>query len=133
MLETIKDILLPVIVTLVTILIPMLIAGMFKLFQKWGLDIEASHRDALQSALQNAAMLAISKAGAKAFASGINARSLVTNDALHYLNNSVPDAIKAFGLSESQMAELMAPHIAAAAVAMSENSTPSQPQQNMSH
>lgn len=133
MLEALKEIILPVVATLITILVPVAIAALFKLMSKWGLDIEASHRDALQSALHNAAMLAISKAGAKAFASGINARNLVTNDALHYLNNSVPDAIKAFGLSESQMAELMTPHIAAAAVAMSENYTPSQPQQNMSH
>jgi hypothetical protein len=46
---------------LLVILILTLVTALFKQLQKHGLDIEATHRAALQAALTNAAMLAIAR------------------------------------------------------------------------
>lgn len=53
--------------------------------QKWGLDIEAKHRDALHTALMTAARLALAKQ-----MTGAAAISLI----LGYVRQSVPDAMR---------------------------------------
>jgi hypothetical protein len=94
------EILAPVIATLVAILVPALGAAIIRWIQKLGIDIEASHREALQSALMNAALIALRKKG--------------TFDAVKYVQQSVPDAVKAFKLDDARIIDLLQPRITAA-------------------
>ena len=63
----------------------------------------------LQSALENAALTAISRAG------GSRTMPAVTSDAtgaaIAYVKSSVPDTVKTLGLSDSKIADLVVPHI----------------------
>ncbi|MCC4298560.1 hypothetical protein [Aurantimonas coralicida] len=63
----------------------------------------------LQSALENAALTAIARAG------GARVVPAVTSDAagaaIAYVKASVPDTVKHLGLSDSQIAALVVPHI----------------------
>lgn len=103
MLNTIVEILTPVLVTMATIAAPALTAVVFRLFQKWGIEIEAKNRDALQSALQNAAIIAMAKAG-------VSGSSTPKAIAIDYVKQSVPDAVKKFGLDEGRILDLLEPH-----------------------
>lgn len=72
---------------------------------RWtGVEIEARHREALQSALTNGALFAIAKyePGAGAAAIGM---------ATDYVRQSVPDAIKRFDLDEASLTRLVIPKI----------------------
>lgn len=63
----------------------------------------------LQSALENAALTAIARAG------GARVMPAVTSDAtgaaIAYVNASVPETVKHLGLSDSKIADLVIPHI----------------------
>lgn len=76
-----------------------------QLKMKTGIDIEARHREALQTALTNAAGLALSKLGDTAKDTKIDVRSPIIRDSILYVNKAVPDAVKNFGLSPDQLAE----------------------------
>lgn len=107
--QTVFEILAPVLTALLAILVPALITALFRWFQKLGLDIEATHRDALQSALTNAALIALAKGGLKPSAGA----------AIDYVRASVPDAVKKFGLDDKRILDLVLPKIAAARLAQS--------------
>jgi len=63
----------------------------------------------LQSALENAALTAIARAG------GSRTMPAVTSDAagaaVSYVKSSVPDTVKKLGLSDSKIADLVVPHM----------------------
>ncbi|MCW7544927.1 hypothetical protein N7I30_14055 [Aurantimonas litoralis] len=63
----------------------------------------------LQSALENAALTAIARAG------GARVMPAVTSDAtgaaIAYVKASVPDTVKTLGLSDNKIADLVVPHI----------------------
>lgn len=101
--NTVFEILAPVIAALLAILVPALMTALVRWFQKLGLDIEAQHRDALQSALTNAALIALAR-GSKNNAAGA---------AIDYVRQSVPDAVKKFGLDDSRILDLIKPRITA--------------------
>lgn len=107
--QTVFDILAPVLAALLAILVPALVTALFRWFQKLGLDIEATHREALQSALANAALLALAKGGLKPSAGA----------AIDYVRASVPDAVKKFGLDDKRILDLVLPKITAARLAQS--------------
>lgn len=65
--------------------------------RRFGIDIEAKHRDALQSALMNGILLALSK--------NLGTNSAVAA-ALDYARRSVPDAIAALNPSQSVLTDL---------------------------
>lgn len=100
--ETLLDILGPTLGILLTILVPAGIAALVKLFQKAGIDIEARHREALQSALQNAALIALSRATGK---------GVVPSAAIEYVKQNVPDAVSKFGLSDDRIGQLIEPKL----------------------
>lgn len=104
--QTILEILAPVLAAFATALIPVLVAALVQWFRKMGIDIEAQHRDALQSALTNAAMLALARGA------GVGAPLA----AIEYVRHSVPDAVKAFALDDHRIAELLLPKITEAKV-----------------
>ena len=63
----------------------------------------------LQSALENAALTAIARAG------GARTLPAVTSDAtgaaIAYVKGSVPDTVKKLGLSDTKIADLVVPHL----------------------
>lgn len=95
--ETVQEILIILVTAIAPILAAMLVAALTKWMQKMGIDIEAKNRDALQSALANAAMVAV-KGGS-------------TRQGVEYVKSSVPDAVKSFGLDDAQIKDLITPHI----------------------
>lgn len=84
---------------------------------RFGIEIEAKHREALQSALNNAVNLAFGalvkrKAGeAKVIVDG----TADVSAAVAYVKKSVPDAVKHFELSDARIKELLEPKIVAKA------------------
>lgn len=113
----------PVLTVLVTIFLPVAIAAVFKWLERNGLDIEANHREALQSALTNAAQVAIQRAtGGKDYMAQPASEAhkyigVVPNvgAGIEYVKKSVPDALNAFKLDTGRIKDLLEPHIAEAA------------------
>lgn len=68
--------------------------GLAMLKQRTGIDIEARHREALQSALLNGVLYALQKAG---WMQGDDTAKLLPL-ARGYVLGSVPDALKSFGI-----------------------------------
>ena len=71
-----------------------LLYGAALLKQKTGIDIEAKHREALQSALMNGILFAMQKSG---WVQGQPTDPLLST-ARVYVEQSVPDALKKFGI-----------------------------------
>lgn len=72
---------------------------------KTGIDIEARHREALQTALTNAAGLVLNKLGSKISDMTFDVRHQAIREAVMYVSEAVPDAVKNFDLSPEQLAE----------------------------
>lgn len=72
-----------------------------------GINIEAKHRDALQSALINGIGAGIAKLRAPADNIGIDVKSEVIADGIRYVKGTVPDAIRFFGLTDERLRELL--------------------------
>jgi hypothetical protein len=77
-----------------------LLYGAALLKQKTGIDIEAQHRDALQSALMNGVLYAMQKAG---WVQGQPTDRLLSM-ARGYVEGSVPDALKKLGIDTATSA-----------------------------
>jgi predicted regulator of Ras-like GTPase activity (Roadblock/LC7/MglB family) len=78
---------------------------------KFNLSIEKDHRDALQTALTNAASLVVQKVGQLPFGQTIEISNPAVAEAVNYVIRAVPDAIKAFGLTPDALAEKIAAKI----------------------
>ena len=91
----------PLIADAVYIIVGFLVTIAVARFQQWtGMQIEGRHREALQSALANAARLAV--AGER----------IEIREAIDYVARSVPDALAHFGAqSEGRIRDLLEPHI----------------------
>ncbi|MCC4296281.1 hypothetical protein [Aurantimonas coralicida] len=63
----------------------------------------------LQSALENAALTAIARAGGARIIPAVS--SDATGAAIAYVKSSVPDTVQQLGLSDSKIADLVVPHI----------------------
>lgn len=112
MLRDLIEALWPIIVVLLTALSTIGSAALVQLMQKMGLDKEALNREALQSALMNAAYLAIARLGVVRPGASI----IVPEEAVDYVLRSTPDAVKKFGLTPTQIADMIIPKIAAASL-----------------
>lgn len=90
-----------------------LLSAISAVFYRWtGIQIDAKHRDALQSALANGAKLLLQPGGS-------------ADDAIDYVLRSVPDALKRFGkLSRPEVHSLLEPHILALPTLPSSFKTP---------
>lgn len=73
--------------------------------QKTGIDIEARHREALQTALTNAAGLVISRVQGSIADVDFDVRHALVKDAILYVNQAAPDAVERFGLTPQDIAE----------------------------
>lgn len=76
--------------------------------KKLNLDIEARHREALQTALTNGAGLVVARVGASIVDSRIDVKHPAIAAAVGYVLDAAPDAIKRFGLSAEQLSEKIA-------------------------
>ncbi len=65
--------------------------------EKWGIEVEARHREALHSALMTGIRAGVAR--------GLTGHSAI-NAAITYAGKSVPDAIEAFGLTEEVLSDL---------------------------
>lgn len=77
-----------------------LLYGAAVLKQKTGIDIEAKHREALQSALMNGILFALQRAG---WVQGQPVDGLLAQ-ARSYVESSVPEALKQFGIDAATSA-----------------------------
>lgn len=89
------------------IIVPLVVQGMRKL----GLDIEAQHRDALQTSLTNAAGLLVERARKSVAGVTVDVRNASMAEAIRYVQESAPDAVKKFGLSSDAIAKKIAAKI----------------------
>jgi len=99
-----QEMLAPLASVAITIATPVAVGALVQFMKKLGVDIEAKNREALQSALENAATVAIARAGGP----GAGAVISIATD---YVRASVPDAIKKFGLDDKKLDKLLQPHI----------------------
>lgn len=81
--------------------------------RRTGITIEASHREALQVALTNAAGLILGKVGDVASTVTFDAKNAAIKEAIVYVNKSAPDALAYFGLRPDQVAEKLAAKLGA--------------------
>lgn len=105
----------PVLMELATLIIITILGALFEVIRRYtGVSIEARHREALQSALQNGARLLIG--------------GLTRAHAIDYVMGSVPDALKALKVADrDRIDELLAPHVAALSLQQSSNLPRDQP------
>ena len=75
---------------------------------KFGLQIEEQHRNALQTALTNAAGLAIAKGADLTAGKKLDVKSVPVSAAVDYVVAAVPDALKYFGITPDAVAEKIA-------------------------
>ncbi|GLK86700.1 hypothetical protein [Ancylobacter defluvii] len=104
MLTTLVQPLLPILGELLAILATALVAYLVKLLRdKVGLDIETARRDALQTAITNAAGQVVMQLGGKIGTGAIHPGAL--SDAVAYVRAAAPDAVKHFDLHSVALAE----------------------------
>lgn len=101
----------PYVVALVGAVVAAGVAWITRLLHSWtGIQIEARHRDALQSALMNGARSAI--AGYTPNGVRIDLKHPVVSEGVRFVLSSVPDAVKYFGLSPADIERHLLPKIA---------------------
>ncbi|MBX3514307.1 MAG: hypothetical protein KIT15_06175 [Xanthobacteraceae bacterium] len=104
--ESIYNVLQPYLVAVVSVLATAIVGWLAELLRrKFNLDIDAAHRDALQTALTNGAGLLIGKAGSALAGKKLDLKSAVLAEAVNYVLQAVPDAIRHFGITPEAVAE----------------------------
>ncbi|EUB97321.1 hypothetical protein PMI07_000897 [Rhizobium sp. CF080] len=98
----------PYILELASVLVAAIVAWLSaKVKTLIGIQIEAKHREALQSALQNGINLGMSKAGGWISAKDYDLKNKALAEGVNYVLASVPDAIKFFGLTPEKLGKLI--------------------------
>lgn len=92
MMSEIQDILVGGVLSVVFVIVGIFVARIEKVLkEKFSIEIEAKHREALHSALQSGARIAVLRAASSA---GVYPRESVRNEVEEYLRKSVPDALR---------------------------------------
>lgn len=98
----------PYIVEIVGILVAAVVGWIVKLIRdKIGLDIEARHREALQTALNNAAGLIIGKGENLAGKLKITVQNDAIAEAVSYVLKGAPDALAYFGVTPDRVRQMI--------------------------
>jgi len=93
----------------VSFIIAALIGWLTKRFRDWtGVEIEARHRDAFQTALENAARMAMMRHGPVPMGQSIP--DAIVSEGLNYVKTGAPDAIRHFKLGDQNIIERLIPH-----------------------
>lgn len=104
--EGIYNVAQPYLVAVVSVLATAIVGWLAELLRrKFNLDIDAAHCDALQTALMNGAGLLIGKAGSALAGKKLDLKSAVLAEAVNYVLQAVPDAIRHFGITPEAVAE----------------------------
>ncbi|HMN51132.1 MAG TPA: hypothetical protein PKB01_03615 [Xanthobacteraceae bacterium] len=104
--EGIYNVLQPYLLAVVSVIATAIVGWLAELLRrKFNLDIDASHREALQTALTNGAGLLLGKIGGAASGKKLDLKSVVLAEAVNYVLQAVPDAIRHFGITPESLAE----------------------------
>ncbi len=104
--EGIYGVLQPYLLAVVSVIATAVVGWRAELLRrKCNLDIEAAHREALQTALTNGAGLLIGKAGNAVAGKKLDLKSAALAEAVNYVIQAVPDAIRHFGITPEAVAE----------------------------
>ncbi|MCW5680553.1 MAG: hypothetical protein KF794_03715 [Xanthobacteraceae bacterium] len=104
--EGIYNVLQPYLLAVVSVIATAIVGWLAELLRrKFNLDIDASHRDALQTAPTNGAGLLLGKIGGAASGRKLDLKSVVLAEAVNYVLQAVPDAIRHFGITPESLAE----------------------------
>lgn len=104
--ESIYDILQPYLLAVVSVLATAIVGWLAELLRrKFNLDIDAAHREALQTALVNGAGLLLAKVGGAVAGRNIDLKSPALAEAVNYVLQAVPDAVRHFGITPEAIAE----------------------------
>ncbi len=104
--EGIYNVLQPYLLALVSVIATAIVGWLAELLRrKFNLDIDAAHREALQTALTNGAGLLLGKIGAAAAGRTLDFKSAALAEAVNYVLQAVPDAIRYFGITPEAVAE----------------------------
>ena len=96
----------PYLVEIVSIGVAALAGWLFNLARvRLGLDIDARHRDTLETALNNAVGLVINQLDSHAGALKLDVKNAVLAEAVTYVMKGAPDALKHFGLTPDRIRE----------------------------
>jgi hypothetical protein len=104
--EGIYNVLQPYLLAIVSVAATAIVGWLAELLRrKFNLDIDAAHREALQTALTNGAGLLIGKAGSAIAGEKLDLKSVAIAEAVNYVLQAVPDAIRHFGITPEAVAE----------------------------
>jgi hypothetical protein len=104
--EGIYNVLQPYLLAIVSVAATAIVGWLAELLRrKFNLDIDAAHREALQTALTNGAGLLIGKAGSAVAGKKLDLKSGPIAEAVNYVLQAVPDAIRHFGITPEAVAE----------------------------
>jgi len=96
----------PYLLAVVSVIATAIVGWLAELLRrKFNLDIDAAHREALQTALTNGAGLLIGKAGNAVAGKKLDLKSAALAEAVNYVLQAVPDAIRHFGVTPEAVAE----------------------------
>ena len=102
----------PYLLALLSVVASAALAWITKKIHEWtGITIEARHREALQSALMNGARAALAKSVPQGMAVDIN--NVAVREGVRFVLESVPDAVKYFGLTPADIEKHLAPKLVA--------------------
>lgn len=105
-LQGLYTVLQPYLLAVVSVVATAIVGWLAELLRrKFNLDIDAAHRDALQTALTNGAGLLIGKAGSAVAGKKLDLKSVALAEAVNYVLQAVPDAIRHFGITPEAVAE----------------------------
>ena len=104
--EGLYNVLQPYLLTVVSVIATAIVGWLAELLRrKFNLDIDAAHREALQTALANGAGLLIGRAGNAVAGKKLDLKSAMLAEAVNYVLQAVPDAIRHFGITPEAVAE----------------------------
>lgn len=102
----------PYLMEVAGILVAAAVAYAINLVRQWtGIQIEAKHREALQSALTNGATTMLGKIVPDKTGIKIEIGNQPIADGVEYVMKSVPDAIKYFGLTPERIRAMLEPKL----------------------
>lgn len=99
----------PYIVEIVGILAAAFVGLILEMVRRWtGLSIEGERREAIQTAVSNAAGLLLAKAEGKLDGKSVNMGNPAVNEAVSYVLKGAPQAVAYFGLTPERIAQMIA-------------------------
>ncbi len=103
--------LIPIYQIFIGIAAPIAVAWIVKILKdRAGIALEQSDRDALQTAIRNAALVAVEKSGGARLATAVTHEAI--SEGVDYVKSAVPDAVERFkkqGLDDKAIAAKIAP------------------------